>query len=283
MSRDEQDTTAEPLLEDVAEAGPAQAKPSEKRKREDDAKPESKRAAKKRKQTKKPKDVDDGALDTELGVNHAIAHMDSGLLADHLAQRTKRFQPNLSAVEAEDMHVPASAIRDASGWQKDRTTEQLPDFLDKYAAPRRKKKSEGKKLSDAPEAKGSPHTLVVAGAGLRAAELVRALRKYQTKESHVAKLFAKHIKLAEAINTAKKTRMGIGVGTPQRIIDLLDDGALQLGHIERIVVDASHIDAKKRGILDMQDTQPQLAKLLSRKDVKDRYQAEDGKIELIFF
>ncbi|KAI7143133.1 hypothetical protein KC352_g29231, partial [Hortaea werneckii] len=201
----------------------------------------------------------------------------------HLAQRTKRFQPNLSLVEAEDVHIPASAIRDASSWDQGRTTEKLPEFLEKFSGPRRKKSKKGQKLSDAPEAKGSPHTLVVAGAGLRAAELVRGLRKFQTKESLVAKLFAKHIKLGEAIETVKNSRIGIGVGTPQRIIDLLDNGALKLDNLERIVLDASHIDAKKRGVLDMQDTQPQVVKLLSRQELKERYGVEEGKVELLLF
>ena len=152
--------------------------------------------------------------------------MDSRLMADHIAQRTKRFQPDLSMVEAEDIHVPEKAILDTTSWAQERTTDNLSVFLEQYAAPRRKKKGKNK-LSDAPEQQGSPHTLVVAGAGLRAADLTRALRKFQTKESMVAKLFAKHIKLKEAIETVKKTRMGIGVGTPQRIIDLLDDGMLR--------------------------------------------------------
>lgn len=65
---------------------------------------------------------------------------------------------------------------------------------------------------------------MVAGAGLRAADLTRSLRKYQTKEALVAKLFAKHIKLKEAVETVKKSRISIGVGTPKRIFDLLDDG-----------------------------------------------------------
>jgi protein CMS1 len=64
----------------------------------------------------------------------------------------------------------------------------------------------------------------VAGAGLRAADVTRALRKFQTEKSMVAKLFAKHIKLKEAIEMVSKTRMGIGVGTPQRLIDLMKDG-----------------------------------------------------------
>ncbi|KAI7123773.1 hypothetical protein KC352_g32473, partial [Hortaea werneckii] len=106
MSQEDEDKVGEPLIEGLSDGEPDTAQTSSKRKREDDAKPESKRAAKKRKQTKKPKDVDDDALDTEQGVNHAIAHMDSQLMADHLAQRTKRFQPNLSLVEAEDVHIP---------------------------------------------------------------------------------------------------------------------------------------------------------------------------------
>lgn len=40
----------------------------------------------------------------------------------------------------------------------------------------------------------------------------------------VAKLFAKHIKIEEAKQFLERSRVSIGVGTPQRIIDLLDSG-----------------------------------------------------------
>lgn len=52
----------------------------------------------------------------------------------------------------------------------------------------------------------------------------RSLRKFEDKGTKVTKLFAKHIKLQEAIDTCKKIKMNIGVGTPKRIIDLLDNG-----------------------------------------------------------
>jgi protein CMS1 len=152
-------------------------------------------------------------------------------------------------------------------------------------------------LSDAPQEKGHPHTLIVAGAGIRAVDLIRAVRKFQTKEALVAKLFAKHIKLKEAIETVQKARVNIGVGTPQRIYDLLENGkihgygctavnanrlagALSASRLERIVVDASHIDQKKRGIMDMKETQVPLMQLLSRGDIKE---ASGGKVELLFF
>jgi protein CMS1 len=177
--------------------------------------------------------------------------------------------------------IKASAILDTTAHTETRTSDQLPKFLEQFAGERRSKK--GSKLLNAPEAKSSPHTLVVAGGGQRAADVARALRKFQTKDCMVAKLFAKHIKLKEAVETVKKSRMGMGVGTPQRIIDLLEDGALKTDCIERIVIDASHIDTKKRGILDMKETQVPLVTLLTRADLKERFGTGEGKIELLFF
>lgn len=114
------------------------------------------------------------------------------------------------------------AITNTTSWEKPRTADHLPEYLEQFATSRRKRK--GHKLTDAPLDKGSPHTLVIAGAGLRAADLTRALRRFQTQQALVAKLFAKHIKLKEAEEMLKKSRINVGVGTPQRIIDLLDRG-----------------------------------------------------------
>lgn len=57
-------------------------------------------------------------------------------------------------------------------------------------------------------------------------------------------------------------------------------GALSAAHLERIVVDVSHIDHKKRGIMDMKETQVPLVQLLARKDIKE---VAAGKVELLFF
>ncbi|KAK5111927.1 hypothetical protein LTR62_004659 [Meristemomyces frigidus] len=286
MSDSEDTLGGVPLVEAVSDSGTPPPQSANKRKRsEEDANPTSKRAGKKQKQkqTKKPKDVDNDALDTDLGINHAIAHMDSKLLADHLAQRTKRFQPSLSSVEAEDLQIPDQAIKDTINFTKSRATENLADYVELYAAPRRKKRK-GPRLSEASQLKGCPHTLVVAAAGLRAADLTRALRRFQTKECMVAKLFAKHIKMKEAVETVQSARLGIGIGTPQRIIDLLDNGALKANLLERIVIDASHIDQKKRGVLDMKETQGPLVQLLARKEFMNRYGIDgEQKIELLFY
>lgn len=75
----------------------------------------------------------------------------------------------------------AAHIQDTSSWQEDRTSGNLPSFLEKFART-------PEDLPKPPKKKGAPHTLIVAGAGLRAADLTRAVRKFQSKESIIAKL-----------------------------------------------------------------------------------------------
>ncbi|KAK8185317.1 U3-containing 90S pre-ribosomal complex subunit-domain containing protein [Phyllosticta capitalensis] len=223
---------------------------------------------------KKPKDVDDEDLDEAKGLNRSIGRMDSRLLADYMAQRTRRFEPDLSMVELEDRYVPEKAIRDTSSWDSERTLDHLPGFVEKF--------SEGE-LKKAPKSNGAPHTIVVAASGIRAADVTRGLRKFEEKGTKVAKLFAKHIKLKEAIESCKRLKMNFGVGTPARISDLLADGALSTSNLKRIVIDASYIDVKKRGIMDMKETQVPLAQLLGREELKSRYGQEEGGIELVFY
>ena len=93
--------------------------------------------------------------------------------------------------------------------------------------------------------------------------------------------------------------MSIGVGTPARILDLLNagmwelilfgdpnlfpEGALRSTYLERIIIDISHIDQKRRGILDMKETQKPLMSLLTWPEVKARYDVETRRIEVLFY
>ena len=127
----------------------------------------------------------DDSLDSELGINTTYARMDNQLLADHLLQKLTRFGADLSPVEVADMTIPgtdsllpprgqwtdcmtlaANVIKDTTSWQEPRTTEKLPEFLEEFT-------DEPERLSRASKKHGKPHTLIVAGAGLRAANLVR--------------------------------------------------------------------------------------------------------------
>jgi len=60
-------------------------------------------------------------------------------------------------------------------------------------------------------------------------------------------------------------------------------GALKLDRLERIIIDASHIDQKKRGILEMKETQVPLTLWLGQPELRDRYAADSDAIELLFY
>lgn len=60
-------------------------------------------------------------------------------------------------------------------------------------------------------------------------------------------------------------------------------GALSLDNLQRLVVDASHVDQKKRGIMDMKDTMMPLARFLTRPEFKERYGAEKKPLALLFY
>ncbi|KAI9798533.1 MAG: hypothetical protein M1825_005314 [Sarcosagium campestre] len=246
--------------------------------------PERRKKAK----SKKTKSSNDDHLDLDAGLNTAFAAMNPPLVADFLAQKTRRFEPDLSAPEQEDRRIPGmtqeghkveTAICDTTSWEKPRTLENLADFMRRFStAP-----DDPKRLSSAPKKKGHPHTIFITAAGLRAADLTRALRTFQTRDAAVAKLFAKHIKLKEALEYVKSTRMTIGVGTPMRLADLVDAEALSLDKVNRIVVDSSYIDIKKRGIFDMRETLLPLMAFLNRPALKDRYDAASRSIQLLFY
>lgn len=63
----------------------------------------------------------------------------------------------------------------------------------------------------------------------------------------------------------------------------MSTGALSSKDLKQIVIDASHIDQKKRGVLDMKETEVPLVQLLTRDDLKSRYGASEKKIELLFY
>jgi protein CMS1 len=100
----------EPLLERLSatpDPGPDSSeasKSSKKRKRAVDL-PEVKKNAKKAK-SKKTKEDEEDELDLEAGINKAFSHMDNHLLADYIAQRTRRYESDLSSIELEDRKIP---------------------------------------------------------------------------------------------------------------------------------------------------------------------------------
>jgi protein CMS1 len=83
------------------------------------------------------------------------------------------------------------------------------------------------------------------------------------------------------VHIADSRRIGIGVGTPARIQDLIQAEALKTSNLKRIVIDGSYIDQKNRSIFDMKEIFVPLLEFLSRKKLKRRY--DDGKLQVLVF
>ena len=101
---------------------------------------------------------------------------------------------------------PARCIQDSTSWTQPRTLDRLAAFL----------KSLSSSLSPtASKPAGSPHTIVVTASGIRAADVCRSLKsglpKQGVKEASVAKLFAKHLKLADQVAHLQKSRYVCGM------------------------------------------------------------------------
>ena len=65
----------------------------------------------KQRKSKKSESNDDAHLNEFSNINSALGKMDNRLLTDLVASKTKRFLPNLSLVELEDLHVPGEKGR----------------------------------------------------------------------------------------------------------------------------------------------------------------------------
>lgn len=103
----------EPLLEPLGsspEPEPSSIVSSSKGKRkraaEELAPKKSAKKASDKPKKKKAKAIDEDELDVEAGINNAFSHMDSQLLADYIAQRTRKYESDLSSVELEDKYLP---------------------------------------------------------------------------------------------------------------------------------------------------------------------------------
>jgi len=105
-----EDDLQEPLLERLSATPEAETPKSflKKRKR-GDSEQIPKKAAKKMK-SKKAKSTAEDELDIEAGLNNAFSHMDSQLLADYMAQRTRKFESDLSSIELEDKFIPSMKV-----------------------------------------------------------------------------------------------------------------------------------------------------------------------------
>jgi protein CMS1 len=100
-------------------------------------------------------------------IDVSIGHMDPGLLSDHVAKKIRKSFRDLSTVELEDRHLSQNIFYDTSDFELPRKLDSLPSFLEHFSDSR-------EEFSRSSEHPSSPHTLVIAASGLRAADVTRS-------------------------------------------------------------------------------------------------------------
>jgi protein CMS1 len=225
--------------------------------------------------------------------------------SDFLAKLFLDHNPGLTSVELLDKTPPLKAVRDTSDTAAEaRSTDKMCAYLERYTA--------RKELHSANKEPGTPHTLVLCASAIRVADVVRPLKtaykpavpdqrpggkqqqpKKQKNAIEIVKLFGKE-KLKDQATMLSTTRVSIAVGVPGRVAALLapadgeaEDGSLKVRQLEQIILDASYLDSKKRGLLQIKEVCRDLATVLGGGDEggarKIRQRLRDGQTQILFF
>ncbi|CED84815.1 Predicted DEAD-box-containing helicase [Phaffia rhodozyma] len=267
----------------------------------EEKKKEKKRRNKEKLKEKKKLRMTDSLTKATLVNSTSEASSTSGLLS--LLRKNQRLALSaLSDLEWDDWELPESAILQLS------TSIPSPPTLSSLLQnlPRPLPKSP-------PTVNGAPHVLILASSGIRCADLVRELRDIIAKESgvvpvvegedstgsakgygkgktngkgkgkttgdskgngEIAKLFAKHFKLAEHITYLSTTKISLAVGTPHRVGELIRANALKPPPY--ILLDLTYKDAKSRTLLESPEGRAQIWKdVLGKDSLLDRLRLED--------
>ncbi|KAF7322799.1 Protein cms1 [Mycena chlorophos] len=190
----------------------------------------------------------------DSAAERSVAEQSPDELADYLATLQSKAYGKLSVLELEDMRIPATSIADTTMWTDSRTLDNFPDFVAKVLPGLRLR------LSQKSKSNGAPTLLFLAGAALRVADIYRALKDNRLrgdKGGEVAKLFARHFKVAEHVSYLRRTKIGSAVGTPGRVGKLLEADALSVSQLSHIILDTFR-DAKKRTMLDIPETREEV-------------------------
>ncbi|XP_029206946.2 uncharacterized protein C3orf26 homolog [Acropora millepora] len=109
--------------------------------------------------------------------------------------------------------------------------------------------------------RGSPILLLVSCAATRIVELNRSAVEFKGCCKTV-KLFAKHIKVSEQELTLESQVVHFGIGTPSRILKLLQNGSLKTSRLKYVILDWTWRDQKLRRMIDIPEVRGELINLL---------------------
>ncbi|KAF8682821.1 U3-containing 90S pre-ribosomal complex subunit [Rhizoctonia solani] len=220
-------------------------------------------------------------------------------LAQHLERSLAKAFPKTSQLERDDLVIPESSIVDTTTFTAERKDSSLSEFITLSAwdcthvgsvpethalASSAACPTLASRIAQRPKHHAAPTAIVLAGAALRVADLTRAVRPLKGEAGgEIAKLFAKHFKLKDHVAHLAKTRVGVAVGTPARISQLLaEPDALSVKALSHIVLDLTFIDTKQRSLLDIPETRVDtLRGVLGHSRIRERLL--NGKTKIVIF
>ncbi|KAJ3154059.1 hypothetical protein HDU86_004984 [Geranomyces michiganensis] len=172
-------------------------------------------------------------------------------------KKKKKVAKDWSIDQAALLESEGIPQRDCTDFTRKDGDKTLVAFIREYLF-----KNKSSKLFSAasPLAVGSPKAIVISGSAIRAADLARLVRACGTCK--VAKLFAKHFKVAEQTRVLNTEVFPLAVGTAGRVLALLKNGALKVDELDFIILDGTHRDDKQRTLFDVPENKPEIIALL---------------------
>ena len=155
-------------------------------------------------------------------------------------EKQSRLLTEFAGAEFRKNHVGISPLSDAPGLMK-----RIQGMISKK---RLKKWNQ----------KMSPMVVIVCLSARRCVQVLKELAPFNVR---AAKLFAKHITIEEQKKQMESSSFGFAVGTPHRILTLVQQGAISFEHTQCIVLD-TFLNAKKFSVYTLPDTVPHTQELL---------------------
>ncbi|OCF36272.1 protein CMS1 [Kwoniella heveanensis CBS 569] len=230
---------------------------------------EARKAEKKRRKKEKEKERKARKLQKATDPsdsNVPPTHLPPADISSILLRSIRESYPSASSVELDDIIIPTTNILSPPDYTPPKEEQVLNSTTDSAAKTTPSfvglqkrvedllKVTEKKKLHVA-----TPRVIILSLSGLRCADVVRGVRDVKG-QGDVAKLFAKHFKLADQIKYLEKTKVSIAVGTPARVGKLLNEGAINITSDTVLLLDISHQDSKTRTILTLPEVRDELWK-----------------------
>ncbi|KAJ3085540.1 hypothetical protein HK102_014067 [Quaeritorhiza haematococci] len=194
------------------------------------------------------------------------SHEQSDFVWNQYVKTKCKDMSDLEMDEVNSKKPEETSYFDTSSFAQPHDADHLEEFI-KHVIPTwkttlgRSSNDGGKKKKDKnqKEENGKPKVLIVCASAIRCADLFKHLRSLNAM-CHVAKLFAKHFKVSEQVDYLSKNVVRVGLGTPNRLIKLIEECEL-LSSCELLIIDM-HKDLKQRTIFTVPECRQDLLNLL---------------------